>query len=417
MKAENFTTTGQDWANYISHELDSNGMIYLTVLLNGQPDTQILAQAVMDSIELQPVLGCIFNAEQEPPVWMPIRDNSNWFSVIKADDWQEGFAAFLQENLKQEQLAVRLILCTSFSVLCIKLNHAATDGAGAKAYLALLSRLYNARAAGEKLLENIPQDRSEGQVFAACGIRDFRMALRRESSAPGPFVTLPHRNANGQEVRYAFITFPFKKVKAVAGCTVNDLLLAACARALTSETDAEQSVALNMTVDLRHYLKEEDAPVACNLSGMEKVYFSITPGETFAETAGKVSKETASIKKNQPGLSSAASMAYLRMMPFVKAEAFLMDASRKAKAAGVAAPIVSNLGWLYKSSMRFGNVSVTDILPLTPAMHAPAIMLGVGSYGNKMTLSAGFFEGEREAEDIARFLQRIRAELTGEGRQ
>jgi NRPS condensation-like uncharacterized protein len=416
MKAENFATTGQDWANYISHELDSNGMIYMTAVLNGQPDADFIKQAVMDSIELQPVLGCKFDVEQEPPVWMPIQENVHWFSVIQADTWQGGFASFLREEPGQEQLAVRLITCPSFSVLCIRLNHAVTDGAGAKGYLTLLCRLYNACAAGEKLQEKIPQDRSEKQVYAACGIKDFRMALRRDSSASVPFVVFPHQNADGQEVRYAWVTFPLQEVKVVDGCTVNDLLLAACARALTHEMDMEQSVALNMTVDLRRYLKEEDTPVVCNLSGMEKVYLAVSPGETFTETAGKVSKVTSSIKLNQPGLHSAASMNYLRMMPFGKAEAFLLDASRKAKTSGAAVPIVSNLGWLYRDEMKFGDMIVTDIIPLVLAMHAPAVMIGAGSYGDNLTLSAGYYEGERALEDVERFLHRVRDEMIGEER-
>lgn len=79
----------------------------------------------------------------------------------------------------------------------------------------------------------------------------------------------------------------------------------------------------------------------------------------------------------------------------------------------MAAPIISNLGWLNKDGMRFGNVRVSSILPLTPAMHAPAFMLGAGSYGSSMVLSAGYFEGEREAEDVERFLNKVSEELMG----
>ncbi len=413
MKPEYLETTGQDWANYIAHELDANGMIYLAAVLDGQPDANVLRQAVMDSIDLQPVLGCRFDDGQDPPVWAPIGEGATWFSVDQADHWQEGFDTFLRIGPGQEQLAVRLITCPRQPVLCLRLNHAVADGAGAKGYLALLSRLYNARLAGEKLPESIPQDRGEGQVFAACGIKDFRMALRKDNQAPGPFVTFPYRHMDGGHVQYAFITFPLAEIKAVPGCTVNDLLLAACARALTHEASGEWPACLNMTVDLRRYLAEENMPVACNLSGMEKVCFTVSPGEPFAETAGKASRETASVKADHPGLSSAASMTYLRLMPYGRARAFLLDASRKAKAAGVAAPIVSNLGWLYRGEMRFGDILVADMIPLVLAMHAPAVMLGAGSYGDRITLSAGFYEGEREAEDVEQFLQNVKDEMTG----
>lgn len=414
MKAENLATTGQDWANYISHELDSNGMIYLTALLNGRPDSEIMRQAVLNSMELQPVLGSKFDLDQDPPEWTPIRDDVHCYSDIQADTWQKGLAAFLKENRGMGQLAVRLIQCPGQTALCFRLDHAAADGAGAKAYLALLCRLYNARAAGKIMQENIPQDRSEGQVFAACGIGDFRTALRRENPAPVPLITFPYQCTGGQEVQFVWVTLPLTDIKPVPGCTVNDLLLAACSRALIRETGAEQSIVLNMTVDLRRYLKEENAPAVCNLSGMEKVCFTAASGEAFAETAGKAARKTAAVKADHPGLNSAASMVYLRMMPFEKARSFLLVASRKAKAAGAAAPIVSNLGWLHKGEMRFGDILVTEIIPLVPAMHAPAFMLGAGSYGGYMTLSAGYFEGEREAETVERFLNTIREEMIGD---
>ncbi len=415
MKAENaFETTGQDWANYISHDMDSNGMLSLVALLDGQPDADILRQAVSDSVALQPVLGCRFDLTQDPPVWLPIQEHGGLFSVAQAETWQEGLAAFLREEPGEGQVAARLVLLAHQSALFLRLDHAAADAGGLKSYLRLLNRLYNARYAGERWMEDISCDRGEARVFESCGVADFRMALRKEKPAPSPFLTFPYRSVEGKEACYAFVTIPLAAVKPMSGATVNDLLLASCARALSHETDGEQAVTLHMTVDLRRYFKEEDAPAVCNLSGMETVCIDPVRGEPFAKTLEKVRLKTAAIKSGQPGLASAAAMTYLRQMPFEKARLFLIDASRKAKRTGEAAPIVSNLGWLFKGTMRFGNVPVTDVLPLALAMHAPSFMLSAGSYGEHLTLSAGFFDAERRAQDVERFLQRVKAEMAGE---
>ena len=416
MDVECLHTTGQDWANHISQELDSNGMICMAAILDGLPDADILKQSVMDSIALQPVLGCRFDSQQDPPVWVPIGEGVEWFSVRQAEGWTEGIHAFLGEKPGGEQLSVRLIPCEPKTVLCIKVSHAAADGAGAKGYLSLLNRLYNARLAGEKPPECQAQSRGEEQVFRACGIGDFRTLLRREAIPAGPLVTFPYQAVNGQEVRHDWTSVPLAEMKAVPGCTVNDLLLAACARALAAGTEGEQPVALNMTVDLRRYLPEGNAPAICNLSGMEKVCLTVSPGEPYIETAAKAARETLRIKADHPGLNSAASMAYLRMLPYAKAREILRDASRKASNSGLSAPIVSNLGWLYGGEMRFGGIQVTDVLPFTPAMHAPAFMIGMGSYGDHVTLSAGYYAEERSSVDVERFLHRIIEELTGSDR-
>lgn len=123
-----------------------------------------------------------------------------------------------------------------------------------------------------------------------------------------------------------------------------------------------------------------------------------------------VHRQTAHLKSNHPGLSSAAMMAYLRTMPYAKAREALIAAGAKSRLSGMAAPILSNLG-VFQGEMRFGDAVVTDILPLLPAMHAPAFMLGASSYAGVLTLSAGFYAEEREASEVERLLADIREKL------
>ena len=414
MKADHvLETTGQDWANHLSHEVSGNGTMYLAVLLSGKPDTVILRQATADLIALQPVLGCRFDETRDPPVWVPTND-AGWFTQAEAGDLREGLDALTQEPSTQGRpMEVRLISTPGQAALCLRLDHAATDGGGAKGCLALLSRCYNLRCAGENATERIPSDRSDGQVFARCGFSDFRMALRRETPASGPVATVPYTGMDGCVAQYRWTSLPLSAAERPGG-TVNDCLLAAYALALSNTRAGLGSVEIHMTVDLRRYLNEANAPIAGNLSGMEAVGVAVSPQASFADVLAEVHRQTARLKSNHAGLSSAAMMTYLRTMPYGKAREVLLDAGRKSRLTGTAAPILSNLGRISPDTMRFGDAVVTDILPLLPALHTPSFMLGAGGYGDALTLSAGFFAEERAADGVERLLLCIRDILQNE---
>lgn len=400
-------TTGQDWANHLSHEVSGNGTMYLIALLSGKPDAAILRLAAADLIALQPVLGCRFDDMQDPPVWVPA-DGADWFEQLEARDLREGLDAFAQNVPAQgRQMKVRLISAPGQAALCLQLDHAATDGGGAKGCLAFLSRCYNLRCAGERVTEHLPLDRSDGRVFARCGMPDFRMALRRETPAPGPIATVPYAGMDGRTVQYRWTTLPLSAAKCPGG-TVNDHLLAAFALALSHTCTGLDSVGMHMTVDLRRYLDEASTPIAANLSGMEAVSVAVSPQATFANALAEVHRQVVLLMSNHAGLSSAAMMSFLRTMPYRKAREILLDAGKKSRLSGTAAPILSNLGQIFPGTMRFGDSAVTDILPLLPALHAPAFMLGAAGYGEGLILSAGFYAEERTADEVEQLLLNTR---------
>lgn len=403
-------TTGQDWANHLSHEVSGSGTICFAVALSKKPDIRILHEAAADVITLQPVLGCIFDLSQDPPVWAFACD-ADWFTQAEVNDLEKGQNAFLQDAMAHgRQMEIRLLSCKEQHVLCVKFDHAATDGGGAKACLALLSDCYNRRCEGEKAPVPSSPDRSDAQVFARCGIADFRMALKREAPPAGPMLTVPFHGTDGQTVLHRFVSLPLHAIRR-EGITVNDRLLAAYALTLHEKSGNGSPAVIHMTVDLRRYLEEKAVPAACNLSGMESVTAALCPGQTFANTLLDIQAQTARLKSNRPGLGSAAMMAYLRTMPYLKVREMLLDAARKTRQSGIAAPILSNLGFISSEPMRFGDALVTSIVPLLPALHAPAFMLGAFSFGDTLTLSAGFYGEERDAENVEKLLQAIRDRL------
>ncbi|MNP61241.1 hypothetical protein D3C76_1564010 [compost metagenome] len=90
----------------------------------------------------------------------------------------------------------------------------------------------------------------------------------------------------------------------------------------------------------------------------------------------------------------------------------LLQASSRMKASGQSAPIFSNLGWLAPEELRFGGTAASEVYAVTPAMYAPAFMLGASSYGSTLTLVASYFEPERSSAFIRSLLGAMEAQLT-----
>jgi len=129
------------------------------------------------------------------------------------------------------------------------------------------------------------------------------------------------------------------------------------------------------------------------------------------DTAAQVHEEMRRIKTDYPGLHSAASMEMLARLPYGKAKAMLLAASAGVKASGLSSPLLSNLGLLADGPLFFGEIPAAGVYIVTPAMHAPAFMLGASTYNRELTLVAAYFEGEREVEQIRCLLASVQERL------
>lgn len=424
--------TGQDWANQIAHIQDSNSLLHIIAEFESALDDNILRQAVLQSLQAEPVLACRFDDTQAPPCWMPIQlyKPEDWLRISSTDSAENSIRHFIEELPLEEgrQLLVQLIHSPTADVLCIKLDHACCDGGGAKAYLKLLCGIYNGLyleqtgSGGQGLEKGITSrfpERSSKQVYEAAGIQDIRQAYKPEKDMPLPSVTIPFQEGTSGQARYTIIRVPFADLRPrEEGFTINDMLLAALTRVLAGlehgSSDHNEDIrqtAVNLTIDLRRYFPSGQQPGVCNLSGMEKLAVPIPPDEEFGQTVKRVHETMAAVKGSSPGLHSAVSMDFLARLPYPQAQAMLLQASSRVKAAGQSAPIFSNLGWIVSDKLQFGEASARRIYAVTPAMHAPAFMLGASSYGEELTLAASYFEQERSREAVRLLLEAIADQL------
>lgn len=423
--------TGQDWANHIAHAQDSNSLIHIVVEMQGRLDEKLLINAVQTTLSMEPVLTSRFDEAQTPPAWTPVssKDFQDWFRAMTAVSLDKAIRTFIEEVSLEggRQVLIQLIHGPETDTLCIKLDHACCDGGGAKAYLLLLCNTYN-RLLNEAALHDeaasAPKDtfsaRTSTQVYEACGIQDIRQAYRPDKEAPVPSVTVPYLDSSSSQARFEILRVPLAALQqSDEHYTINDLLLAATTRVLAgldqsaAETIGEsRRPAVNLTIDLRRYLSPDQQPVVCNLSGMEKVSPDIAPNEEFGQTVKRIHEMMAKVKASNPGLHSAVSMDLLTKLPYPQAKAMLLQASSRMKTAGESSPILSNLGWLAEGELRFGKTAADHAFIVTPAMHAPAFMLGASSYGGELTLVASYYENERTTESICYLLEAIRKQLT-----
>lgn len=428
MNTRSGATTGQDWANHIAHIQDSNSLLHIIAEFESTLDDNILEQAVLQSIQAEPVLACRFDESQAPPCWTPIHPSGpkDWLRISAADSPAAAIRHFVEEISLEDgrQLLVQLIHGPEGDVLGIKLDHASCDGGGAKAYLQLLCDIYSLlvqKQPGTDGLSPVQDmasgfpERSSKQVFEAAGIQDIRQAYKPEKDTPLPSVTIPFQEGTSKQARYAILRVPFADLRPrEAGLTINDMLLAALTRVLakleqgsSAHNGGIRQTAVNLTIDLRRYFPSGRKPGVCNLSGMEKLPVPVTPDEDFGQTVQRVHGLMAAVKESHPGLHSAVSMDFLARLPFPQAQGMLLQASSRVKAAGQSAPIFSNLGWITPGKLQFGEAAAIRVYALTPAMHAPAFMLGASSYGEELTLAASYFEQERSPGSVRSLLEAI----------
>jgi NRPS condensation-like uncharacterized protein len=432
MSTPSGAATGQDWANQIARIQDSNSMLHIIAEFECALDDNILEQAVLQSLHAEPVLACRFDDTQAPPCWTPLNivGPQAWLRITAADSPANAIRHFVEELPLEEGrlLLVQLIHGPAGDALCIKLDHACCDGGGAKAYLQLLCGIYNRLyqeqtvEGGESPVEGITSglpERSSKRVYEAAGFQDIRQAYRPEKDTPLPSVTIPFQEGTSSQARYAILRVPFADLQSrEEGCTINDMLLAALTRVLAGleqgSADSNEEIrqtAVNLTIDLRRYFPSGQQPGVCNLSGMEKVAVPISPDEVFGQTVKRVHETMAAVKGSSPGLHSAVSMDFLARLPYPQAQAMLLQASSRVKAAGQSAPIFSNLGWIASDKLRLGEAAAIRVYAVTPAMHAPAFMLGASSYGEELTLAASYFEQERSADAVRLLLEAISDQL------
>lgn len=290
--------SGQDWANYLAcfgpGEARIQNVIQVVLEFGNPLDIDRLKTAVRLSVDAEPVLGCCFVEDSVRAYWRRFEqlDTMEWCRVEEnTGDQGKALQRVLTMPLQPDsrQLQVHVLRLDGKDILCIKMNHACTDGAGVKEYLRLLSVIYT------KLCENpswvpVPNTsgrRDAGPVFEALGIADPRMAYSPQLAALRPTWAFPYRNGVPETFRFVIRRLDSACLDGILSyarerkATLNDMILTAYYRALF-EMQAPvpgEPMEIYVTCDLRRYLPDRKAGTVCNLSGILNARVARVEGE------------------------------------------------------------------------------------------------------------------------------------------
>ncbi len=424
---DSLPANGHDIYNYVARYRLANFQIQAVMKLDGHIDFTKLKRAVRLSIDAQPVFGCRF-VENEPPFWKRLKhiDTVEFCDMIETENQDAEVQVFLDSPLDMDHdpmVKVRLIRSGQYDTLCVKTNHACCDGGGTKEYIQLLAEIYSIIEHDYGTFTARPVKRSrkdQDRLFSMLGISD-----PEKEWIPGSEITratwpFPWSQVQSDRTHISVCTLAdglldeMTDYSKAMNATINDLILTAYYRAMskTGQPVYDQTMEIPLTIDLRRYLPDHKTEVIRNFSGSEFTKLNLIPDESFADTLIRVIPMMDWIKSNKPGLQSAIGLERIEKMPFSETLAYYRMVSQWPYTCGdKCAPVLSNLGYITNSPLRFGDSTVTEAYIVPPVVRAPGFLLMVSSYNGIMTLAAGIYEASIPQETVHTLLNNIKNEL------
>ena len=416
-----FAATPQDWFNFIAQGTASNALIQYVIKPDQLIDYETLKEAVHHSIITEPVLGTKFIIEEPHPQWIPTTVTiQDICCLIKTQNIEQEIDSIIAQELDAStHIPIMIYLVTNdiSNVIVIKINHTVCDGAGSKYYLELLTENYTRIERNDDIInEKNSSERTTDEFYKELKIinlEDYFNPNKIDLNSTWGFPT-NLTNAHKRDFSYRllhFEDFEFLKIKQFAKdheTTINTVLVAAYYLALLKVLQPPNSSTreIQFMSDLRKFLPSYKKQTICNLSAVLNVNLP-TNVQTLSEIVGEADlalKEVHTLENItqgtiandlcfQSGFSSCSKM-------------FITDWKNILKT-GNCTPMISNLGVLIPENTKFGDIDIRDIYFISPAFSAPAFMLGVSTYKNRLTLCASYYTPEIQHTMIKRLLEQI----------
>jgi NRPS condensation-like uncharacterized protein len=350
-------------------------------------------------------------------------------SIEETDNIEEAVRRFLESPLDMDRdpmVKVKLIRSEQCDTIGIKLNHTCCDGAGAKEYIHLLSRIYSDIACknGAYVPEPSIRDNEDHiKIFEDLGIKHPELD---NSVVEAPRTVWPFRwKSAGQKNITPFVVCrlpdglldSLSKYGKERGATINDLILTAFYRAMfkISKPPYHVPMDIGLTIDLRRYLPDNKASAIRNLSGGIVLRIARLKDEPFEGTLARVVSLMNRKKSKNPGYQCATGAEHAEMVNFHQFLAFAKFISKASdvfmKNCCFCSPGLSNLGFISKTLIKFGDSTVIDAYIIPPVIRMPGILLVASSYNGKLTFAAGYYKGSVRKENFEKLLDGIRSEL------
>ncbi len=424
-----------DMVNYIAKYSLTNFEIQAVMRLDRRLDFNKLVNAVRLSIDAQPVLGCRF-VKSDPPYWQRLELNDNMeklCSLEEVDNPEEGIQRFLQISMnmdKDPMLFVRVVRSVDYDTLCIKINHVCSDAAGSKDYIHLLADIYSQIDIGNTDYTPIPGNRDRNdleKLKAALGYDTPASTWGLQQQIAYPTWNFPWKNNHTGDTDFSLGRLPYGQLDIMSryskarGATINDLLLTAVFRALFQISKPPYGIPMDIpvTIDLRRYLPGHKADAIRNLSGGIVIRIDRRPDESFEETLSRVMTFTDAIKRKHPSMLNLSWLDYVEKLSFRQLcdyykymiQVAELSSQNPFYPVNCCSPVLSNIGFISRSLIKFGESTVMDAYIVPPVVRAPGILLVAGTYNGIMTLGVGFYKTSVQKHVMDSVIDKIKDQL------
>lgn len=418
---------GHDIYNYVARYGMANFKIQAIMQLDGRLDPDKFLKAIRLSVDVEPVFGCRF-IRNHPPYWKRLDDINNtiFCTFEENDNLDDAVQRFMESPLDMDNdpmVKLKVISSGLYDTLCVQINHTCCDGTGAKEYLKLLSDIYSCIDKGDYVPKpNSRTRQDQDRLFSELGITDPEAAWDPLLEVPKTMWTFPWQPAKVDITPIAHVVvcrlpnghidqmYQYGKAR---GARINDIIMTAFYRVMFEMSQPLYGIPMDIssTVDLRRYLPNQKTEAIRNFSGGFDTRMARLAEEPFEGTLSRVVAMMNEIKKRRPGLQSAVGLERVEKANFHETLAFYQNLSQCSSYVDKCAPVISNLGFIDKSLIKFGEIVVTDAYIVPPAVSAPGVLLCISSYNDILTLAISYYQGQVNGDHIVRLLELIKKEL------
>jgi len=399
--------------------------LQVTVDLPGPIDAERLRRAIRETTRSVPELAGRF----QPRFW-----RSSWVAsdppVWKVEEASDGAAADAVEQQRfampfdhADPLVVTVVHREGGDRIVAQVSHLLGDGGGTKELMYRIAAAYRRDAAGEPPPEPVPRPghplwrllrgvRITRLPMYLLGVFEQFWALR-----PSTGSDVPMARVEDPVARCARLHLPAGRIERLKarwkgdGVTVNDLLLAAFARALQALDDGPPGeINLVVTADLRQLL-DQPAHVE-NLSALHSLRLGTRPLPPPAEMVARVRALTRRWKETGLGLATAIySVMLAAALParwLTRMVAALVSSGPPARVSRI---VLTNMGPIDEARLDFGHGPCTAAYILPPLGHHPALIAGATGCCGAVDLTVAYREPALPREAVEDLVQAVDREL------
>lgn len=412
----------------------ASSQIQAIMKLDGRLDFNKLVRAVRLTVDVEPVLGCRF-IESDSPYWKRFDDidNIKFCSIEQTDNLDEAVQRFLEspmDMINDPMVIVKLIRSSTCDTLGFKINHVCCDGGGAKEYIQLISDIYSRIDKDDNGFVPNPSMNSwkdHERLLSALSKSNPNTEWGPLTQIPLTTWRFPWKNIRTGNMGFAVCRLPYgnldilSKYAKTRGASINDLILTAVYRAMFEIAKPPYGVPMDIpiTMDLRKYLPDNKAEAIRNFSSGVILRIDRRANELFEGTLSRVMALTKDVKNRHPSIKNAKCLELIEKMNFHQICVYFKTLSQIINLASQnpfitinrCSPVLSNVGFISKSLLKFGENTVTDAYILPPTVRAPGMLLVASTYNGIITLAVGYYKPSVRKSDMEGLLNKIKDEL------